>query len=382
MKPEPDRWQVRTQYTIAYDVIRAPHLFAASNDTLLAWLGRAGGRRFVVLDAEVDRHHGAGIRNWFVRHDVDACIAVFPAGERHKTLADWEALLCQLDAFPVHRRDEPIVAIGGGVLTDVAGFVAACYRRGMPHINVPTTLMGYVDAAIGIKTAVNFRGGKNRLGSFTPPLAVLLDPTFLPSLPRRHLLNGTCEIIKLALIRDPTLFARLERDGAASIAAHFANPAGIALLDRAVASMLAELAPNLLEQDLARKVDFGHTFSCGLESHHAGRLLHGEAVLLDILVSTLIAWRRDLFTTADTARVFSLVRRLGIEPDFGALDIEAMWESLLDRIEHRNGRQRVPVPLGIGRCIFLDDITRPELDAATACLGTWLEERHAFAREC
>ena len=132
-----------------------------------------------------------------------------PAGEENKSVEVYLDILRQLDSFPIHRRDEPIIAIGGGVLTDVVAFIASSYRRSVPHIKVPTTLMGYVDASIGIKTGINFNGHKNRLGSFEPPRQVLLDKTFLKTLPRRHLLNGVCEIIKLAIIKDARCFANL-----------------------------------------------------------------------------------------------------------------------------------------------------------------------------
>ncbi|UGB39563.1 sedoheptulose 7-phosphate cyclase [Frateuria soli] len=376
------RWQVRAQRPVAYDVLKTPALFAPHNDALLAFGRREGARRFVVVDANVMRHHGAAIRDWFGQHGVEVHLVTHPGGEECKTLEACQDLVCELDTFPIHRRDDPIIAIGGGVLTDVVAFVASSYRRGVPHIKVPTTLMGYIDAALGIKAGVNFNGNKNRLGSFEPPQAVLLDPAFLPSLPRRHLLNGVCEIVKLAVIRDRALFAQLEADGAASIAACFANPAGEAILDRAIGGMLEELAPNLFEEELARKVDFGHTFSYGLETRHGERLLHGEAVLLDILVSVQIARQRGLLAGDDAARVFALVGRLGLAPDLRVLDSGTMWHSLLDRIEHRNGQQRVPMPAGIGQCVFLNDITRRELDAAVPALHARIKADHELVLEC
>ena len=341
------RWQVRANRPIAYDVIKAPRLFDPDNEALLGFGRRLGGRRFVVVDGNVARHHGSAIRDWFEQHEIEARIVVFPGGEEHKTIEIYQDIVRELDGFPIHRRDEPIIAIGGGVLTDVVAFVAASYRRGVPHIKVPTTLMGYIDAALGIKAGINFNTNKNRLGSFEPPLAVLLDKSFLPSLPHRHLLNGLCEVIKLAIVCDATLFEWLETDGAESVAACFNNAAGDAILDRAIGGMLEELAPNLHEEELSRRVDFGHTFSYGLEARYEHRLLHGEAVLLDILTSVLIGESRELMTTRDVDRIFALVARLGIELDLEVLDAGLMWQSLMDRIEHRNGLQRVPMPTRI-----------------------------------
>lgn len=364
------RWEVRTVRPVAYDIIKAPGLFDPASDTLLEFGRREGARRFVAVDENVAHCHGDAIRGYFEHHGVDARIVAVPGGEGHKTIEVYQDLLRRLDAFPIHRRHDPVIAIGGGVLTDVVAFATSSYRRSVPHIKVPTTLMGYVDAALGIKAGINFNGYKNRLGSFEPPLAVLLDKSFLRTLPLRHLHNGTCEIIKLAIICDAGLFELLEAHGAAGIATRFAGPEGDAILDRAIGGMLAELEPNLFEDELARKVDFGHTFSYGLEARHESRLLHGEAVLLDILVSTVIAEGRGLLPAHDAQRIFALVDRLGIRLDVDVLDAEVMWQSLLDRVRHRNGQQRVPMPAGLGECVFVNDIARAELDAALPALRT------------
>src|SRR5512138_2186213 len=206
---ETDRWiskRVRYQHTIEYEVVNSPNLFDRENPALLS-VGRvAGARRFVVVDSNVERYYSAAIRDYFAYHHVQAKIVTFPGGEENKTAERYLSIVRELDAFPIHRRDEPIIAIGGGVLTDEVGFVASSYRRGVPHIKVPTTLMGYVDASVGIKTAVNFNNHKNRLGSFEPPKKVLLDRNFLKTLSERHILNGVCEMIKLAVVKDLTLF--------------------------------------------------------------------------------------------------------------------------------------------------------------------------------
>jgi 3-dehydroquinate synthetase len=362
------RWRISCQRRISYDIVESPRLFDPENRALLSADRIEGGRRFVVVDGNVVRHHGDEIREYFAHHGIAARIVPFPGGEESKSLERCLRILRELDAFPIHRRDEPIIAIGGGVLTDAVGFVASIYRRGVPHIKVPTTLMGYIDASVGIKTGINFDSRKNRLGSFEPPRRVLLDKTLLETLPRRHVLNGVCEIIKLAIIADSALFDLLEEHGARSIAEAFQNPAGGAILHRAIEGMLAQLEPNLFEDDLSRRVDFGHSFSQELEAHYPDRLLHGEAVLLDIAVSTLLARRRSLLSERDTERIFGLIERLGMVLDIALLDRELMWRSLLDRIEHRNGLQRVPVPDSIGGCIFLNDITRQELGSCVGAL--------------
>lgn len=375
----PGEWRVRTIRLIEYELRDVDDIFDPHSHALLSVGRRIDARRFVVVDDWVHRYHGKRIADYFRHHGITANVEVFPGGEDVKTVDAWQRVLRALDSFPIHRRDEPIIAIGGGVLTDVVGFAASTYRRGVPHIKVPTTLMGYVDAAVGIKTGVNFNDHKNRLGSFEPPRAVFLDRQFLATLAPRHLCNGLAEIIKLAIICDAHLFGLLERFGRASLEAAFQDVRGKEILDRSIGTMLAELAPNLYEDELARKVDFGHTFSYGLETLHGDWLLHGEAVLLDILVSVVVARERGLIAQMASERAFALVARLDLKPPIELLDADWMWQALADRIEHRNGRQRVPLPVAIGQCEFVEDITREELRKCIQLLKRGTSE-HGFNR--
>lgn len=355
---------VTYQHTIAYEIVSCADLFNPQNQALLS-VGRVeNAHRFVVVDSKVEKYHASAIRNYFKQNQVEARIIPFTSGEEYKTIHNYLAIVRELDAFPICRRDEPIIAIGGGVLTDVVGFVASTYRRGIPHIKVPTTLMGYVDASIGVKAGINFNGNKNRLGGFAPPAKVLLDRSFLKTLPRRHILNGVCEILKLAVIKDATLFNLLETYGTHSIEAHFQDEAGDRILDRSISGMLEELEPNLLEEQLARRADFGHTFSYGLETQHEASLFHGEAVLLDIAISSLIAGERKLLSNYEIERIFQLIYSLGLFLDTASLDADMLWLSLEERVYHRNGLQRIPLPQGIGNCTFVNDVTLAEIESA------------------
>lgn len=380
--PQFANWRIDAERRVGYDLVGTLDVFDPGNEALLS-VGRVhGGRRFVVVDECVYNHHGRQIVAYFRHHGVNAHIQRIPGGETGKTVDTWLKILGELDDFPIHRRDEPIIAIGGGVLTDVVGFAASSYRRGIPHIRVPTTLMGYVDAAVGAKTGLNFNGHKNRLGSFEPPQRVLLDRTLLRTQDQRHLRNGLCEIIKLAVIKDAELFRDLELHGSDALAQAFQNRRGAALLDRAVAGMLEELSTNLFEAELARSVDFGHTFSYGLETQAGSRLLHGEAVLLDILISTAIANQRHFVARSDVSRIMNLISTLGIVPRVELLDAESMWHSLLDRIEHRNGLQHVPLPSPLGRCVFVDDVSLEDIEAAIRTLNNWTASAHDEITEC
>jgi 3-dehydroquinate synthase len=362
------RWCVTHLRKIEYEVINSPGVFDPENTDLLFPGVASNTQRFVVVDSNVQVHFGPKIKAYFVHHGIDAKIVTFPSGEENKNLDRFTKLATELESIPIHRRDEPIIAIGGGTLTDVVGYLASSYRRSVPHIKVPTTVMGYVDAAIGIKNGINFNGHKNRLGSFEAPLKVLLDKAFFKTLPKRHLLNGLCEIIKLAVIKDLGLFELLEQHGACSIESQFQNEVGSLILDQAITGMLDELEPNLFEDDLQRRVDFGHTFSYGLEVANAG-ILHGEAVLLDIIFSIMLANQRGLFAESEVDRVFQLIADLGIVVDFSALNPRDLWDALEERTCHRNGFQRVPIPDGLGRCVFLNDIEQHEIEAANQLLN-------------
>jgi len=361
MTAEPQRWCVTHQRTIEYEIVNSPNLFDPNNTDLLypGWVKNSC--RFVVIDSNVEKYYSSDLQRYFSHHGVNAKIVTFPSGEEHKNIENYLCIVQELDTFPIHRRDEPIIMIGGGVLTDIAAFVASSYRRSVPHLKVPTTLMGYIDAAIGIKNGINFNGYKNRLGSFEPPIKVFLDKAFLNTLPKRHILNGVSEIIKLAVIKDSNLFKMLEEHGPESVNAKFQDEMGGVILDRAITGMLEELEPNLFEDDLARKVDFGHTFSYGLEIRHEADLLHGEAVLLDIVFSTMIAHERCLVSQEEAERIFKLIDNLGIILNTSLLEPNALWESLEERTYHRNGFQRVPLPRGIGKCTFVNDISQQDI---------------------
>ena len=361
-------WHVTHQRTIEYEVANCPDIFNPQNEALLSIGKRENTHRFVIVDINVDRYFSDAIKAYFNFHQIDTKILIFPSGEKSKSVDNYLWILRELDKFPINRRDEPIIAIGGGVLTDIAGFVASSYRRGVPHIKVPTTLMGYVDASVGIKTGINFNNHKNRVGSFEPPKKVLLDRNFLKTLPERHILNGVCEMLKLAVVKDLTLFELLESHGPTSITTRFQDETSASILDRSVGGMLEELQPNLYEDELARKVDFGHTFSYGLETHDEADLLHGEAVLIDIVLSSILANARNLLSAQELNRLFNLVSKLGINLNSEPVTPELLWNTLEERTYHRNGLQRVPLPEGLGQCTFVNDIKFKEIQSACKIL--------------
>lgn len=363
-----------------YDIVSGASFFDVNNPALASIGAGQGSRRFVVLDKNIENYRPE-IAAYFNCFGIEARIELFEPGEENKSLSSMTSLLDKLDAFPIRRRDEPIIAIGGGVLTDVVAFVASIYRRGVPHIKIPTTLMGYVDAAIGIKCGINFNGNKNRIGAFEPPLKVLLDRSFLKTLPHRHIMNGVGEIIKLAVVLDAELFEWLEKDGASCVDDNFQGAAGSAILERSIDLMINELAPNLHEKNLARAVDFGHTFSLAYEMESGHDVLHGEAVLMDIILSVFLANVRGALSERNAGRIFALIAGLPYYlPVVHEVTPAVLWRSVIERACHRNGLQRIPLPNGIGRCVFANDVTHDDLNEAHLRFEKWMY-RYESARE-
>lgn len=196
----------------SYRVIQSENLLDVRNDTLL--LGHISSpeerqilqnnstqiKRFIVIDEAVNNLYGSQVKAYFDARKVTYRILPLPTTEENKSMTLVTLILEEIHKFGIDRRTEPIIAIGGGVCLDVVGLAASLYRRRTPYIRVPTTLLAYIDASVGAKNGVNFMDCKNKLGSYVPPVAALLDRTFLKSLPRRHISNGLAEMMKVHLL--------------------------------------------------------------------------------------------------------------------------------------------------------------------------------------
>lgn len=317
-------------------------------------------KRFVVLDVNVNRIFGSRIRAYFNHHDVEVKIHVLSSSEEGKSAEQVLSVCEALKKFSIDRRRDPILAFGGGVILDVSALAANLWRRGTPIIKVPTTLIANVDAAVGVKTAVNFCSEKNKLGTYCAPLAVYIDSeTFLPSLPKRHMANGMGEILKMALIKDIDLFRLLEREG---------SSCSKTTVRRSIQGMLEELEPNFMEQTLYRIVDFGHTFSPMLEMGSLDSdypLLHGEAVTIDMVLCMFISEELGLISSKDVDRVLKVVEALDLPMWHNSLTWEMLQRSQADITKSRGGKLRLPVvSREIGSFEFLDAIDEDILETA------------------
>lgn len=385
-------WSVAAEQVIGYVVRPIDHVLDYTFEIPVAGsrgsdpLGRTpcgSLRRVVVADSEVMRIYGDKIRHFLGRHGIEHRFVVLPGGEATKTMRTVFRICRELDEFGVARRSEPIIVFGGGVLNDVVGMAASIYRRGIQRIVYGTTLVAMVDATVGAKTAADYNGYKNRLGTYQPANLVIADRAFLATQDPRRLADGLSEILKLAIVCNRNLFELLEEYGPIVLREKFqgstdvGNRAGVAIIQAAIEGMLSELHDNLWEGELARATYFGHTWSPKIEMtalersrallpwrRHTG-LLHGEAVALDMLLSIFIAYRRDLLNEDEVERIVSVAKQLGL-PTWDSLLDESMIlaAGLEDSTRHRDGKQLVPLPKTIGNVTFANDISRAEVSAA------------------
>lgn len=266
-------WRNVFSLPISYDVNVVPHgtLLDPANPQLLHATGPTSEeykRRFAVIDNAVEELYGDKIRAYFVAKGIELTTVTINGGEAEKRPDAVDKILDELCAYKLRRR-EPFLAIGGGVLLDIAGMAACLYRRGVPFVRVPTTLLSIVDASVGVKNGVDYCCDltndtyKNRVGSFYAPSSCLLDNSFIATQDARNVSNGFGEILKLALVRSEDLFELLESHGAALVEKRFAStpsvPAGVSdrIIDLSIQIMLEELGPNLWEYQLDRCVDYG-----------------------------------------------------------------------------------------------------------------------------
>jgi 3-dehydroquinate synthase len=318
------------------------------------------GKIFVVTTRDVWDLHRAAFTQ--IPHNV----IFFPGGESKKRLVEVEAMAEQMLADGAD-RSSLVIAFGGGIVNDTGGFLAAIFMRGVPVIQVPTTLLAQVDAAVGGKTGVNLVSGKNLLGSFHQPLAVLIDPDVLVTLPEREYRAGLYEIIKCGVIRDANLF-RLLDEGIRSILAK--EPA---LVERIIADAVrikAEVvSADEREGGLRRILNFGHTVGHALEAEtQYSRFLHGEAVAFGMRVATVLAERvTDLKEGADIDRV---IVNYGPIPSLNGIRANNLAKRLVSDKKTIQGNVHFVLPVKIGQVTVVSGVDdRVVLESIEAVLS-------------
>ena len=329
---------------------------------------RVYGRTLMVVDETVYALYRPQIDAYFAHHGIALTVIPIQIRETAKSLETYERIVSEFDAYGLVRT-EPVLVVGGGLTTDVAGFACASYRRNTPYIRVPTTLIGLIDASVSIKVAVNHGKHKNRLGAYHASKQVFLDFSFLRTLPEDQVRNGMAELIKIAVVGNAEIFDLLEAHGADLLRTRFGHldgtpelrRAGDRLTFQAIATMLELEAPNLHELDLDRVIAFGHTWSPTLELTPERPFFHGHAINIDMALSTTLAELRGYLSAADRDRVLGVMSTLGLALDSDYLTPELLAAATDSILKTRDGLLRAAVPDPIGRCRFLNDVTIEEL---------------------
>ncbi len=320
----------------------------------------------VVTDTNVGPIYANRLLEGLRKADFNPILATIPAGEQHKT---FEHLLPIFDQFLTARIDRktPVLALGGGVIGDMAGFVAGTILRGVPFIQMPTSLLAMVDASVGGKTGIDHAVGKNLIGVFHQPIAVLIDPTVLQTLPRRELIGGLAECIKHEIIRDAEGFADLETNIARALTLDLEYLAQLVAHNVAIKAKVVAADP--FEQGERAHLNLGHTFGHAIETVSNYSISHGEAVSLGICAASHVAQALNLITHDDQTRIKNLCKAAGLPTCGLQLDSQQILDAMIFDKKVQSGQIRLVLPRGLGGATLRNDVPPSLMLKAIESLG-------------
>lgn len=315
-----------------------------------------GCRILVVSQPAVADFYGEQLLKSLNTEGFLAELMLLPSGEDQKTLGSITEIHNKAYQYQLE-RSSLIVALGGGVIGDMAGFAAATWLRGIAVVQVPTTLLAMVDAAIGGKTGVNHPGGKNLIGAFHQPKLVLIDPNTLSTLPEREVRAGLAEVIKYGVIGDPVLFEALEQHQDLADLDAIGENLLLLILKRSASAKARVVAADEREGNLRAILNYGHTLGHVVETLTGyEKFLHGEAVALGMLAAGELSLQLDLWTAADQERQRSLIERCGLPLQAPRFDDEDVRNCLLRDKKVSAGRVRFVLPNSIGAVEIRNDV--------------------------
>jgi shikimate kinase/3-dehydroquinate synthase len=333
---------------LPYDVLIAEGLLPQAGARLLA-AGLCPGRCAVVTNPTVAAHHLGTLRASLAGAGFEPVICMVPDGEAHKTLATVAGIYEALATAQLS-RSEPVIALGGGVIGDMAGFVAATWLRGVPFVQIPTSLLAMVDASVGGKVAVDLPQGKNLVGAFKPPALVLIDPALLDTLPTGEYRSGMAEVLKTAIIGDPALFDALAAEN---------PPPHVPMIADTVRVKAEIVARDPYEHGDRAWLNLGHTFGHALELLSSFTLRHGEGVALGAIAAAELSVSMGLCDPALPGRIRAATARLGL-PLRHAFDPELALAAMGTDKKRRGRTLRFILPRRIGE-VCITDAAPPEL---------------------
>ncbi|WP_367872371.1 3-dehydroquinate synthase [Luteolibacter sp. Populi] len=351
----------------SYDVMVENGLLARAGEAIRA----AGlkGRAAIISDETVARHHGAALSAALEAAGISSDLHLVPSGEASKSMARVEEL-CSSLAAAGHDRRSFVVALGGGVVGDLAGFVAAVFYRGIPFVQVPTTIVAQVDSSVGGKTGVNLAEGKNLLGAFHQPALVLADPQVLATLPDREYREGYAEVIKHAAIRDAGMLA----DIAALDPATREVPADLIARNIAIKARIVE-ADEHETKGIRALLNLGHTIGHGIEAAVPyGEMLHGEAISLGLCAALFLSEKHAGLAAAESREILGLLRHfhlpLQLDP---AITTERVMQKLGRDKKFEGGNIRFVLLRAGGDAYLSEAVTKDDLVEAVELLRGTVE---------
>ncbi len=327
-----------------YDICLGEGLLAQMG-RLLVNRGLRPGPAAVVTNAAIAAAQGAALESGLAAAGFTPVLCLVPEGEQHKTLETVAELYRRFLAADLDRRS-PVIALGGGVIGDMAGFAAATYLRGVPFVQAPTSLLAMVDASVGGKTGVDMAEGKNLVGAFKQPALTLIDTAVLETLPTAEFRAGLAEVVKHGIIGSPDLFAQLEEHGPTSMAHLVAD---------AVRVKVAVVEEDPFEQGRRAVLNLGHTFGHAFELVSSYSLRHGEAVAVGLVAAAEMAAELESCDPALTARIASLVERLGLPTRLPGYDVDAVLAAMRHDKKRAGKTLRFIIPQALGDVTVIDD---------------------------
>jgi len=316
---------------------------------------KLGTGAFVITNSRLQKNFGSAVRRALEACGVEVRFFTVPEGERSKSFSEVASLLAGLTAFDT-KRQVFIVALGGGVVGDLAGFVASIYRRGIPYIQVPTTLLAQVDSSIGGKTAVDLEAGKNLAGTIYQPRLVLSDVDLLKTLPARQLRAGLAEVIKYAFIRDAELMRYLEKNIPRILKKDSACLEHIVARCAAIKARIVSLDERE-ERGIRTILNFGHTIGHAIEAAAGFRAYnHGEAVALGMLVAGSISRKLDLIRARDFCRMEELIVRAGLPVKIAGVSLSKVIDAHYHDKKFKGASNRFVLLSGIGKTLIMDNV--------------------------
>lgn len=312
----------------------------------------------IVTDTNVDQYYGNQVQQLLSNNGFEVDKFIFEAGEQSKTLNTVSLIYNECLKYRLD-RNSAIIALGGGVTGDIAGFAAASFMRGIKFIQVPTSLLAQVDSSVGGKVGVDYKGSKNIVGAFYQPMLVYMNINSLKSLPKREFISGLAEVIKHGIIYDYDFFKYIEK-----------NVDAILGLDANVLKYVVEknciikskvVQKDETEQGLRAILNFGHTVGHAIESVSNFSLLHGECISLGMVAAAFLAHKANILDLNDWDRIVKLLKRTGLPIRIKNIQIEQVYKEMLKDKKQVDCKLKFILPIKIGEVFQTTDITKGDI---------------------